>query len=393
MYDFEHVYQKSFNKRLFLYLKSYILRLCRMICCDKGFVMKGKKFLSFLMFLVLILILAGLYLGMKYYFGSRPVVTYTAPPPSVVVEKPERRDICSYIELSGYVESDSLVPVVPFVQGTILEYYVEAGDKVEKDQVFALVDPQAYELQQSQAEAQYLALESAFSRMEKLKLSGAVTTQDYETVKAQRDAAKAQLDLAELQLSYSSVKAPVSGTVLQSFGTTGSLASSSQPLAVIADLDNLVVKVNVPEKYYSIIKNNMDLLEFEVSNPDDGKSVSASLVSISPYIDPASKTFSLKIKLDDCNADFAVGMYVKIRIVYEKLSSVLSLSEGIKKLDGSLYIYDSQTSTAKNITLTELGSDGSYFAVDEEYAETMFVVDGQDSVFDGQLVAVVEAVK
>lgn len=360
---------------------------------QEGFVMKGKKILSFFRFVILLLILAGLYYGMKYYFGSRPAVTYTAPPPSVVVEKPSRMDISSSVELSGYVEADSMVPVVPFVQGTILEYNVGTGDHVEKDQVIALVDPESYELQLAQAEAQYLALESTFSRMEKLKASGAVTTQDYETVKAQRDAAKAQLDLAGLQLSYSSVKAPVSGTVLESMGTVGAVASSTQPIAVIADLDNLVVNVNVPEKYYSVIRENEDSLSFIVTDPSGGGSSSASLVSVSPYIDPASKTFKLKIRLDGSDMAFAVGMYVKVSVIYETKEDVLAMSSGIRKLDGSVYIYDDATGKVSNVVLGDYGGDAGHFVVPEEYGDTLFVVDGQNAVFDGQTVSVVEAVK
>lgn len=360
---------------------------------QEGFVMKGKKILSFFRFVILLLILAGLYYGMKYYFGSRPTVTYTAPPPSVVVEKPSRMDISSSVELSGYVEADSMVPVVPFVQGTILEYNVGTGDHVEKDQVIALVDPESYELQLAQAEAQYLALESTFSRMEKLKASGAVTTQDYETVKAQRDAAKAQLDLAGLQLSYSSVKAPVSGTVLESMGTVGAVASSTQPIAVIADLDNLVVNVNVPEKYYSVIRENEDSLSFIVTDPSGGGSSSASLMSVSPYIDPASKTFKLKIRLDGSDMAFAVGMYVKVSVIYETKEDVLAMSSGIRKLDGSVYIYDEATGKVSNVVLGDYGGDAGHFVVPEEYGDTLFVVDGQNAVFDGQTVSVVEAVK
>lgn len=330
---------------------------------------------------------------MKYYFGSRPSVTYTAPPPAVVVEKPARMDISSSVELSGYVEADSMVPVVPFVQGTILEYNIEAGDYVEKDQVIALVDPQSYELQLAQAEAQYLALDSTLSRMQRLEASGAVTTQDYETVKAQRDAAKAQLDLAELQLSYSSVKAPVSGTVLESMGTVGAVASSSQPLAVIADLSNLVVNINVPEKYYPVVRENEDGLSFIVTDPSGGGTSSASLVSVSPYIDPASKTFRIKIRLDGSDMSFAVGMYVKVSVIYGTMEDVPAMSTGIRKLDGSVYIYDESTGKVFNVVLDDLGGDGRYFVVPEDYVDTLFVVDGQNAVFDGQTVSVVEAIK
>ena len=53
--------------------------------------------------------------------------------PSVVVQKPEIRDLVESITISGYVEAKAMIPVVPFVSGTITEYPAKAGDFVKKD--------------------------------------------------------------------------------------------------------------------------------------------------------------------------------------------------------------------------------------------------------------------
>ena len=125
-------------------------------------------------YVVFILIIAAALLGLNMFFSSRTVETYTPP----------RRDIKESITVSSYVESQSMVPVVPFVSGTIEEYNIEAGDKVEEGDVIAVIDKEPYELQVAQAEAALSAYSSSYERLIRLQEAGAATQQDIDTVKA-----------------------------------------------------------------------------------------------------------------------------------------------------------------------------------------------------------------
>ena len=278
---------------------------------------KGKRLSRALKYVIFVLLVVLAVVGMKMFFDSRTVETYTQPPRSVVVTRAQERDIASSATFSAYVMSETMVPVVPFVSGTIESYDIKAGDMVVKDQVLAVIDKDPYELQLAQAQAAASAYESSYDRLVRLSESGAATQQELDTVRSQRDAAQAQLELAQLQLSYTDVKAGVSGTVIMSEGVTGGLASTQSPLAVIADTGNLVAEVAVPEKYYDLFTQAGEGLAIEVSS-QVGKAVTgASLVSIAPYIDPATKTFRLKVSLDDPSS-FTIGSYVKVRITYSR---------------------------------------------------------------------------
>ncbi|MCI7606019.1 MAG: efflux RND transporter periplasmic adaptor subunit [Spirochaetales bacterium] len=347
-----------------------------------------------LKYIVALLLIAVAFMAVAWFYSTREVDTYTSPTTPVEVILPESRVIKESYTVTGYIEAEAMVPVVPFVSGTILEYYAENDMNVKKDQVLAVIDPEPYELQLKQAEAAYLAYEATFERVYNLYEKGAATKQNYDEVKAQRDAGKAQYDLAQLQLSYCYVDSPVDGTILMSNGAVGSIGTSESPIAVIADLDNLIVNLKVPEKYYLDISSNNETLKVNVTRKVNGKeyATTATLISVSPYIDPTTKTFSVKVKLDGDVSLFRPGMMVDVEIIYRE-EEVLSLPQSVKKLDGSLYIVAEDYNggyKAKYLELETLLGDDDYFQVDDKYKDTMFIYRGQSKVLDGQPVTITE---
>ncbi|MGN1190123.1 MAG: efflux RND transporter periplasmic adaptor subunit [Candidatus Ornithospirochaeta sp.] len=347
-----------------------------------------------LKYIVALLLIAVAFMAVAWFYSTREVDTYTSPTTPVEVILPESGVIKESYTVTGYIEAEAMVPVVPFVSGTILEYYAENDMSVKKDQVLAVIDPEPYELQLKQAEAAYLAYEATFERVSNLYEKGAATKQNYDEVKAQRDAGKAQYDLAQLQLSYCYVDSPVDGTILMSNGVVGSIGTSESPIAVIADLDNLIVNLKVPEKYYLDISSNKETLKVNVTRKVNGKeyATTATLISVSPYIDPTTKTFSVKVKLDGDVSLFRPGMMVDVEIIYRE-EEVLSLPQSVKKLDGSLYIVAEDYNggyKAKYLELETLLSDDDYFQVDDKYKDTMFIYRGQSKVLDGQPVTITE---
>lgn len=311
--------------------------------------------------------------------------------PVVKIQKPIRKNLTESIFISGYVEAKSMIPVVPFVSGIITEYPVCVGDFVEKDQLLAKIDDEPFRQQLLQAEAAYFAAKSTFDRIESLFKAGAATQQNYDTTKAQYDANKAQYDLAKLQMSYTQVKAPISGTVLTASQAVGDIGTQENPIAVIADLDNLVVRLKVPEKYFDLFITEKENLNVIVTRPAEKNlfedAVSAAVIeNISPYISPQNKTFEVVCRLTQAGERFKPGMYVKVQIAYRIYKNVPVVPLEAKKIDGSFYIYDEKDKTVHFVMPNSFVNDGTDFIVDEKFADSNFVIDGQNFVFDGQKV-------
>ena len=352
----------------------------------KAMKQEKNKFRRFLLWLVTGLVVAAAAFMVWFFVIKSKNRTYTTPLTPVRVIQPYVADIEETIELTGYIEAQAMIPVVPFVPGTIKESLVKAGQYVEEGQLMAVVDPEPYALQAKQAEAVYLAAQSTFERVSSLYESGAATRQNYDEVKAQYDAYKAQYELAMLQLGYANITAPVSGTILIADGAEGSVAVNTTYLFVIADLDKLEVNLNVPENYYSIISANIDNLVGKVTK--DGQTSFCEVDSVAPYISPTSKTFEVKLKLTDNPSAFKPGMFVKVELIYNTMEDVYVLPTSVANTDGSVYTYDPQTGTAVYTELEMEHTDGKVFAVDGSCADMYFICEGQSMVLDGQRVNV-----
>ena len=316
--------------------------------------------------------------------------------PVVVTQKPVRQNLVESISISGYIEAKSMIPVVPFVSGTITEYPVSVGDYVEKNQLLAKIDDKPFRQQMIQAEAAYFAAKSTYDRVESLYKAGATTQQNYETTRAQYDANKAQYDLAKLQLGYTEVCSPISGTVLVADQAVGDIGNQQSPVAIVADLNNLVVRLKVPEKYFDLFVSEKENLSVKITRPAEKNlfedAVSPAIIeNIAPYVSPQNKTFEVVCRLTQNSERFKPGMFVKVQIAYKTYENVPVIPLNAKKMDGSFYLYDEENQTVHFYMPDEKTSissvnDGINFIVDEKFADSYFVIDGQNFVFDGQKV-------
>ena len=315
--------------------------------------------------------------------------------PAVIIQKPVNGTLVESVTISGYVEANAMIPVVPFVSGTITEYPARAGDFVEKDTLLAKIDDAPFRQQMLQAQAAYFAAQSTFERLEKLYKAGSTTQQNYDSAKAQADASKAQYDLAKLQVDYTEVRAPVDGTILIADQAVGSIGNQSQPVAVLADLSNQVVRLKVPEKYFDLFTLERDNLKVQVTRPAeenmyDDAVTSATIENIAPYVSPQSKNFIVVCKLDEPGERFRPGMFVKVQVAYKTYENVPLVGLKARKMDGSFYIYNDSDSTVHFVEGQNFPNDGTNFIVPEEYRNSYIVMDGQNFVFDGQKVRIFE---
>ena len=199
-------------------------------------------------------------------------------------------------------------------------------------------------------------------------------------------ASQAQLELAQLQLSYTDVTASIDGTVIMADQSVGSIGNSQTPVAIIADTDHLSLSIAVPERWYSLLAGNEEL-SVTVTSKVTGATSTASVVSIAPYIDPTTKSFTLKVSIDD-PAPFTVGMYADVEIVYATAEDVWALSEDVLKADGSLYYVEGDT--AHYIAPQDWTISDGWFIAPAGYEDATFIIDGQNSVLDDERVTVKE---
>ncbi|HSG50070.1 MAG TPA: efflux RND transporter periplasmic adaptor subunit [Longimicrobiales bacterium] len=172
------------------------------------------------------------------------------------------------VEATGTVEPIREVEVKSKASGEILRLHVDVGDEVEPGTLLAEVDPRdvrnAFEqakadLEVAQARAEIS--EQQLARQRELLQAGVITQQELEsaTLDAANSSAtlvKAQTnyELAELRLADVTIRAPLSGTILQRSVEEGTVIQSASQnvsggsvLFIMAELDAMQVRTLVDE--------------------------------------------------------------------------------------------------------------------------------------------------
>ncbi len=159
-----------------------------------------------------------------------------APRPSAEVE---RGRIERIVVATGTVEPEREVEVRPRTAGIVERIHVEAGDRVEADQVLLELERELIEAQVAEAEAALRAagVELRYARIERdrvgeLRERDAASEQKQDETRARLEGAqagvaraRARLESLRVQLRYATVRAPLAGTVLDVFVEEGNAVS------------------------------------------------------------------------------------------------------------------------------------------------------------------------
>ncbi|MEZ5974556.1 MAG: efflux RND transporter periplasmic adaptor subunit [Planctomycetota bacterium] len=206
----------------------------------------------------------------------------------------------------GFVEAGDPAQISSRVMATVLEVAAREGDQVAAGQSLIQLDDKAAQTRLAQAmanlqtaQANSLQAKLAFDRAERLRAAEALTAQEWESARAQRDATQAMEDQASdaveearTALEWYSLQAPFSGLVLRRSTDPGSLASPGQPLLFLYRPDRLRFAAAVPEELAARLQVGQSL---EVSFPD--KARNATLTRILPAADPRTGTVTLHLEL------------------------------------------------------------------------------------------------
>ncbi|MFZ1948079.1 MAG: efflux RND transporter periplasmic adaptor subunit [bacterium] len=175
------------------------------------------------------------------------------------------------LRYTGTVEAAEEVQVSSKMAGRLVSVAVEEGDRVTKDQVVAVVDPE-------------------------------VTGQKFEPFE---------------------VVAPVAGIVSRVFLDAGALVTQAMPIVEVMNDASVKVVVGLLEKDYAAAREGTPVrLEFDAF---PGKVRTAAVTNRSPVVDRATGTVKAEIRLANRDASLAPGMFVRVEVVPEIHKDVVLL--------------------------------------------------------------------
>ncbi len=193
------------------------------------------------------------------------------------------------------------------------------------DQAQSAVDASAQQLALVQSpftEQDIKQAESAVRAAEQqLKLAqDPFTRHDLDGARALVGQAQAALQLATVQQKNAFVEAPISGVIADRFLSIGDMASPAAPMLTILG-NGMEVQVAAEEAMVSQVSAGRPVSVTVAAYP--GKSFSGKVTTVSPSLDPRTRTFTAKIEVDDQESLLKPGMFAQVTVVAASRDSVL----------------------------------------------------------------------
>jgi RND family efflux transporter MFP subunit len=194
--------------------------------------------------------------------NHQSLATHGLPAPEVTVSKPEQKEVVNWNEFTGRTAAVKLVSVTPRVSGYIVNIPFKEGDVVHQGDLLFQIDPRPYQHaceqavgQLHQAQANKQLQDATFARQQRLRDTGVIAKEDYDTAVSNKDQAAAQvisaqaaLDSARLNLEFTHVTSPINGRVSRQLVNIGNLVQAdSTQLTTIVSIDPIYAYFSMDE--------------------------------------------------------------------------------------------------------------------------------------------------
>ncbi|MFH2113167.1 MAG: efflux RND transporter periplasmic adaptor subunit [Spirochaetota bacterium] len=256
-----------------------------------------------------------------------------------------RGQIRDYLLLSGDVVSGSTVDAYSDIAGKVTKLYVSVGDKVQKDDPLAEIDP---------------------SRPGMSFIPGVA-------------------------------KAPITGTIVALPAQLGMTISQAVSVARLSRTDALELRTYVAERFVSKVRVG---LRAEVGlDAYPGRNFTARVTELSPVLDPASRTMEIRLNLVHPDSTIKAGMFAKIKVITQDKPDIVKIpANAVVRRFGESYVFalepdpeDPERSLARrHLVVPGILIDDKLEIREGLKAGEEIVVKGQTLLEDGSPVNVVE---
>lgn len=258
----------------------------------------------------------------------------------------ERRTIIVDAQATGVIEPINVVEVKSKSSGQIVQMPVEVGTEVRPGDLLVQLDPRDVKNQYDQSAADLAAaqarLEVATSqrkRSQELYDAQIITRQELESSSLEDENAKAalvrartNLDIAQQRLDEATVRAPVSGTVIDkpvSIGqviasATGS-ASGGTTILKMADLNKVRVRALVNESDIGSIQSGLPARVVVDAYPDRAFAGTVEKIEPQAVVEQSVTMFPVLIALSNESGLLKPGMNGEVSVIVSERENVLAI--------------------------------------------------------------------
>jgi RND family efflux transporter MFP subunit len=235
-------------------------------------------------------------------------------------------------ETSGTVKARVSSIIASRVMGTVTAVHVRAGDRVKAGQLLATIDDRDAALKVRAAEQNVEAAKQGramadltYERYKRLHDEKALARQEIDQIETQKkvtdaqyEQAKAGFEEARVWQGFTRITSPAAGVVTDKRVDPGSMAMPGVPLFIVESEGGYQMEIAVDEALSGRLQIGTNAA---VTIDTLGLSTTGKIIEIVPAVDPATRTFVVKVALAD--RGLRSGLFATVRLPQGEREAIL----------------------------------------------------------------------
>jgi len=236
---------------------------------------------------------------------------YKVEPLSVETEVASISSNSNNQDYVGTVEEEEAVSVSFTGMGTLKRVLVSEGQRVSAGQLLAEMDDTQARNVLEATQASCNQAEDAIARYKQLYDKGSLAESKWIEAQSKLDEARASLRVAQKNLQDCRLVAPTSGVIGRKQLTAGSTALPSQPVVTIYKINNVKVKVSIPEREMAAISASTPS---QIQVAAAGVTVAGGRIEKGVVADGLTHTYDIRILVPNSQLQLLPGMVCNVSL-------------------------------------------------------------------------------
>lgn len=222
---------------------------------------------------------------------------------------------------SGTVEESSATTLSFPVSGTVQRICVEAGQRVSKGELVAVLDEEVLRNDYDSAAAMLEQAEDAYSRMKQLYDAGSLPEMQWVEVQSRLKQAQSAERISKKNLVDGKLYAPFSGVVSEKNVEVGHNVMPGVPVVRLVAVNDVKVNISVPENEISHIVIGQSVCVIVPAL--DEKTFYGKIVEKGIVADPISRSYDVKALIDNPSGELMPGMICTLKVLSEEYEAIV----------------------------------------------------------------------
>lgn len=225
--------------------------------------------------------------------------------------------------LPGSVEANEDILLGAKSDGIIEVFNVEEGDHIKAGDTILELDNKIEKAVVAQAEACLEKAQLNLERIQQMAKANVIGQADLDNALTDMHEREAILQAEKQRLANKSLSAPITGIVDRCPMDKGEYVTAGEHILTLVDIDTVKVVVNIPEK---------DILSFQKGqkatvylDPEMTKQCVGPIEFVALTADPITRTYPIKIRLDNKDHQLRPGMILRTRLVKRVMPEAIAL--------------------------------------------------------------------